>query len=1475
MAIADKFLTEAEIGVLVSVMVGSKEIVGSITSLDDTTVQIRKDDGNTPTISIESISYYEILKNNPNTENEIETKLQIDKRSSMVFTKLAERGDCFFIDVNVPSVKTYSDIATSSTTSNKEHLKSINNSLNYAINQTHESNPGDYKIKENISKLRKIIRQPGFRTKIEASNMLGALYYQLGSERSALTEYLNGDDYVSAFAVAHKINSLEEMRLFACAHLIQNRVFDHYVIKWLTSDMIKNNDYSIFSEIKPESIDEVTLSGVVSVAKSVVLANDINYDSSIDKEATVSTFDQLIKLINQYNLSKNSKLLENYKKWKYKKEQQLITPSVISKKKTVIDSATNNYLSYDNTSFFRLAQNAEQTEKNKRKAIEYYKEAIKNGDHISESINCLITIFINQEMYDQALALLDVEGVKNLGYTDYLKLKISVLSGVKNPKYKWEIKNTYKEALYNFQIRFDEKSDLKLDEAYKMIEIGEYSESIYLFKSCLEILNTHPFYVDHPESREKRLVRTYDGLCNAHLKLNNLDAAKKFAQEIVKISPEDEHALSIIRGEDIGDFITSGMSGISNYIKQRIDKINLESELRNNTSIINGIYRGNPYQAIKIIDAIKGDQVKNSVNDEVKSNYYFAIAKIIRQIIDREEDERLTISTQDRINERKFQVYAAIGIFFYGNYRILRSESTHKGIDSARYCLFEAFAMFNDSETSHICWAAATVRFIQSFYFSESELKTNHARLYAKFEKDGYDDYVMIIKEIMQNKLCVPTDEFVIGMIEMLSYNFRVRELVFDNVWCMTNLRNDVEGILNSIIDENNEISSDKTEFINKWNQASRKYDIGRKEYMRLISETIESVFVVGEFQNNYDRLANDGFSRYLNSTDRDTVEKLKEIFLLLIRYNEISEFDYKADTLVRANEICKRLEEKVSDNPTYLGYEKILPALAQLQARIIEESTSLYSNSQPVITVEISGDCSVDGENEVLVPIAFTNKKNVQSADNVSIRIEGEKVKIVNDEQLSRILLTGNGIALEKMVELKVDPIILEEQVFSVNIEIQYQYRTSMTETQIAEIEIPLSVPLYSTSTFRPIENKFEPYRSGSAVKEPSMFYGRDKEIQSIIEQICDDHGNVLRGRCLALYGQTRTGKSSLLFHLERKLREIDKESNIIVNIGSIGEENLYDNDITEFLYTILFELNREITTKHEKLNKICKDADFVIDANRLLDNPQRSQLYFNDAFKKLNSLIEEHKLNYNIIIMIDEFTYIYDWIRKGTMTDRIMKFWKAFIQNNGVFAVIIGQDHMMKFVEEKQFTNDFGSTDLRKVTYLPEESAKKLMYEPILLVDENGNSINRYKEGALDRLYDLTAGSAFLIMNLCAGLVDYLNKMHSVFITRAHIDDYLKKNMGSFEEARFFEPQYNDKSEINSSEINEENKRLLKRIAQLSNNKEWTSLSSVITNEHDRELLKALEQRDVIIVSNNERCKIKVGLYKEWIIEKYGMEV
>lgn len=1541
MVMKEHFLREVKIGDVVELMIGSKEMTGQVIALDLETVRVRRENGKESVLSLDSITYYEVSEVSESLQKEKD-----DKSPQDVFSILKERGNTFFENIIAPVIRSYMDVARSS---GSDDLNAIANSLYYAMEKNHESSPADYKIQENIKKLKRLI--PGYKT---AANMLGALYYHCKSDRLALDAYKQGDDNKSAFAVAQSINSVESMEHFACHHLIDDANLNAYILKWLVERMIETDDFSVISKINADVIETYKVSECLAVVKASLIANNVAYDSSLDSEETRESLRELLRIFSAEIVVSGKRMLKYFSevvapvvKLPKPKKVYIPKPVYISKPRTENptfmaakrarekkdferaeklfveairkserpDAAAAELVNlmfqehdfekaatylgqygkymreavYKNLQiqlarlnpsyefsqseqaeveqdYFLIAQKADLDEKNLQKAITYYKKAIDAGQRLSGSVPNLVSIYTRLEMYDEALALLDGIGKKHMGKTKYLNLRLTVFSAAKDGKHKDEINETYRQVI-SLEISAEKRVNLRIAQAYLMISIEEYEYAIKLFEQCQNKM-LHEGYIA-PDKAQQQKVNTLFGFSKAYSKLGNKDKAIEYAEEVLKIQPENELAKNVVSGqvnEDmkyVGDSI--GVSKISGYIQQKIEKLSLETELKNKTLIKEGEFIGTPEEAENIINGIFL-QVRSSVNDEIQSNNYFAIAKLIRQILDRDEEVKQTTL----LNERNYQLQVAIGSYFYGEYKLYRTELTHN-FDAARYCFFESIQMFRDSQKLHKCWAASTLRYIETYFYSTAGIKEG-AKVYYLF-RNYEKEYKDRIKKAMQRDICSSVEEFVVGMLEMLTYNSKIKEFMLESIF-----NSAVEGrildVLGRIGDVDIPDSIDFDQFKEIWESSAKKYYSKRENFLRVIEETIESVFVVGQLQDNISKFDGSEFQSYLTQTDREYMEALRRIFTALLRYNEESEFDYKADTLGNADDIRKRLEEKIGDNPTYISFEKLRTMLSRLQAKIFRESAQLYGNSEPEITVKLAGECSVD-ESQMIVraPIAFTNKNNVQNADNVSITISGDGVTVLNDEQRSRWLLVG-GKSLEKLIEFRVTPEIIKSQAFSVNIEIQYQYKKNMTEIEDKNIEQQLPINLYSDSVFELIENKFEPYRDGGVVEDMSMFYGRGKEIEEIIRQISDKSGNILRGRCLALYGQTRTGKSSLLYHLERQLRAINEEENVIINVGSIGEQGLSGSNITDFLYTLLDVLDWEIRSKHPKLKDILIQNDIEIDAQRLLDDPENSQLYFNDVFRKINRCLEDGGHRYNIIVMIDEFTYIYDWIRRGIMTDRIMKFWKAFIQNNDVFAIIVGQDHMMKFVRESQFTNDFGSTDLRKVTYLPEEDAKKLMYEPIMFVTKEGEKVNRYQKGALDRLYELTAGSAFLIMKLCAGLVTYLNETRTVYVTRAHVNEYLKQNLSSFDEARFFEPQYDDKSNVISDEANEENKRILHKIAQLSNKKEWTQLSNVAKTDEERKIIDSLEQRDVIIVSNRDSCKIKVALYKEWIISKYGLE-
>lgn len=1007
----------------------------------------------------------------------------------------------------------------------------------------------------------------------------------------------------------------------------------------------------------------------------------------------------------------------------------------------------------------------------------------------------------------------------------------------------------------------------------------EWDEAVQWFNKSIRFIDKNKKEFSQYFILRKGIMRS---LIISNYNAGNESIANEQAHKYIELAPEDIVIKSIIEGvykvndnaeviEEFSELIEEniGLTHINLFVKNRIEEMNLDSEIKVKNLLEDGIFMGTQPKAASILDAIL-DPKNRSVNEEAKSNQYLAGAKLIRQILDRDEE----IDT-DKFNEQRFLFFVAEGTCSYANSRLYRKELIDN-LDVARYFYMQPITVFDDSDKFRASWAVATIRFIQTYFESIDDIRQDGSFIYQRIKDFASCDETL--QELLKKTLLSDVQEFMLGMIELLTYNSRIKKNVLKCLY-QGQYNKEIIERLNKILIGDGIVPKTLGDFETLWNKASSKYFSKRKQILKLIDETIDSLFVVGQLQANLDKYQEEYSLLSFNKTDTEYFGDLLSIFKHISKYNEISEFDYKAVKLKSADDDCKNLVEKISDYPTYVSYEKLINLLERIREQVLVESGVLYKNSEPQLSVSLSGDSSVEEDARIVrVPIAFTNKSNVQDADNVQISIAGEGVENINDSQLSKGILRGDGRAKEELVTFRITEGVLRSQEFSVEIVVNYQYHTSMSETQETTAKFVLSVPLYSGSKFDEIDNKFEDYKNGSEVKDETMFYGRDRDIENIISQISGDDGRILQGRCLALYGQTRTGKSSLLYHLEKRLRSINPIGNIVVNIGSIGEQGLTNDDITDFLYAILDGIQYEIKSNHQELKEKLNDLDVIINADRLLEDREHSQSFFNKSMTDLCRALEIQTEQYSIILMIDEFTYIYDWIRQGSMTDRIMQFWKGFIQKHGIFAIIIGQDHMKRFVEEDpQYTNAFGSTNLKKITYLSEDDAKKLMYEPIMMLDENKEFVSRYNEDALDRLYELTSGSAYLIMIVCAGLVDYLNTIHSGHITKAHIDDYLRKNLVSFDE-RFFEPQYDDKSEVEADKklnaVNQ-NKKILLRIAQLSNKKEWTPLQSVVQTEQDKKTIESLQLRDVVIVENNDRCKIKVSLYKEWLLQKYGLEV
>jgi len=374
-------------------------------------------------------------------------------------------------------------------------------------------------------------------------------------------------------------------------------------------------------------------------------------------------------------------------------------------------------------------------------------------------------------------------------------------------------------------------------------------------------------------------------------------------------------------------------------------------------------------------------------------------------------------------------------------------------------------------------------------------------------------------------------------------------------------------------------------------------------------------------------------------------------------------------------------------------------------------------------------------------------------------------------------------------------------------------------------------------------------------------MFYGRDEFIGTVAQSLLDaDSKQVI------IYGQKRSGKSSVLYHLKKKLEEHNKTFCVLFSLGDIIE-NLSSST---FYFKILSSIEEEL----ENLKLQNQDCPQYISPTfkEFKEHPNPSDL-FRKQMVLFKRECQKNKcwVNKKIIIMIDEFTYLYTAIRKGTTSDTIMKQWKAVTQNeNAKFSVVlIGQDVVPTFKNEDYAKNAFGVIQDIRLTYLLKEDAIKLIEEPCW--DKEANS-SRFIGKAIDTIIDYTSCNPYYIQIFCSRLIDFMNRKKIPKATQADIQDvgYSFTKGEHALTADKFDNLLKAGEKYDFQEIpTEDSVRILRMIANGSKNigycpREYINLGNL---EYEEKILKDLTNREVLFKKENN-YKIQVKLFQEWLL-------
>lgn len=459
--------------------------------------------------------------------------------------------------------------------------------------------------------------------------------------------------------------------------------------------------------------------------------------------------------------------------------------------------------------------------------------------------------------------------------------------------------------------------------------------------------------------------------------------------------------------------------------------------------------------------------------------------------------------------------------------------------------------------------------------------------------------------------------------------------------------------------------------------------------------------------------------------------------------------------------------------------------------------------------------------------------------------------------ETLTETLQGGGEIFFQFDLPIE-DADIKKGELSPIVVRFDYEKNDLSQGSKSQELQIRISQP----ESFVPIPNPYSEFAHANTVEDDTMFKGRTETINEICE-------NVVNGKkCYAIYGQKRSGKSSVLFHIAKKLTQDNKA--LAVHF-SLGENILGDrHDDSYVLNNLYYLFLKEMENGLKRVNRSVYREVFGrgIKWEDIKDNPETQ---FRDRLEMIIDAIHE-KYNFEsnkVVLLIDEYTYLYSFIKKGLITPLFMTKMKALIENDFFTVVVAGHDAMPNFYDD--FENEFRIFERYKLSYISEHAARELIEDPI----RNDDGTSRYHPEAVNRILELTACSPFYIQILCDEIVKYANLNRHSQITVIDVNNVLTKlvtNQGSISFGDFDNLISSGDGKLNPEQV-KKTYSVLQEIAVRTRKLEYCRQAdiNVFGKNEDAKIIDDLIKRDVVVDDKvyvgEKRIKIKVELFKDWI--------
>ena len=562
--------------------------------------------------------------------------------------------------------------------------------------------------------------------------------------------------------------------------------------------------------------------------------------------------------------------------------------------------------------------------------------------------------------------------------------------------------------------------------------------------------------------------------------------------------------------------------------------------------------------------------------------------------------------------------------------------------------------------------------------------------------------------------------------------------------------------------------------------------------------------------------------------------------------------------------DICRTAFSKVDSavtltqkSPTLISTLSFLPILLKLRDLMERALNKKYAETLPHIVIEPIDDARPIGDT-IEIQISISNVFGVSRASNGKFVINSINDKDVSSLSLINVLESSLAGGDKATVVISLKSTLFHSD----NIELDYTFNYLDVRKVAHTKQDKINIAINKGNNYEDFDNPFIAHVKSNAVKDKSMFKGREDIIDTICKCVLEDY------KGFVLYGQKRSGKSSVLYHITQRLRTEHKAFAVEYTMGNniVQDSESEKESMANLFYTIISEIGRAI--KEVDRNVYKESGCHIIRRHEFENYPDQTFKEYLDFYRDI--IVD--KLHYEqdkIVLIVDEFTYLYYHILEGKISSSIMEFWKGLVESRIFSFVFAGQDAMPRFMDD--FQNVFASMDNKELSYIDETSARELIEEPIW---DNKNNCSRFHPDAVNEIIKLTACSPFYIMILCSELVKYARQRKRLPIQVSDVNALVQRMICN--ESSISRKDFDNLISCGESRLDiidkDDSLKVLKDIAVKSRNVDYYNVAdiNVFSIEKVKSIINDLLRRGVLEPHPEipNKVRIKVGLFKRWLL-------